>query len=309
MNGFIRLSFLSTIWTYVVIFLGGLVRVSGAGLGCPDWPQCFGGWIPPTSIDQLPLDMDPALFNFTLAWIEYINRVAGMLLGLLIAATAIYAIVKYRKVPKIVVPSILAAVFVAFQGWQGGQVVASELQPFLVSIHLGVALIIVSLMVFASISAFRFENRNEKPSDEASAIKWPVLGLWIAAMVQVVFGAKIRGGLELLTEKFPLEKPLELLSRIGFINDLHYLVGVILLVAAIFLGPKLLRVNSTKSPIIKQSAHGIIHIVLLQTILGAVLVIFGIPQIMQLFHLWFGALFIGVNTMLFASLLPNKEKA
>ena len=74
MNLFKKLIYASTIGTYVVIFVGGLVRVSGAGLGCPDWPQCFGRWFPPTSIDQLPAHIDSSKFNLVLAWIEYVNH-------------------------------------------------------------------------------------------------------------------------------------------------------------------------------------------------------------------------------------------
>ena len=66
-------AYLSTGMTYLLIFIGGLVRVSGAGMGCPDWPKCFDRWIPPTNIDQLPEHIDPSKFNIVLAWIEYSN--------------------------------------------------------------------------------------------------------------------------------------------------------------------------------------------------------------------------------------------
>jgi len=309
MNGFIRLTFISTIWTYLLIFLGGLVRVSGAGLGCPDWPKCFGHWIPPTNVGQLPPEMDPSQFNFALAWIEYINRLAGMTLGLLIAATAIYALIKYRKVPGIVIPAVLAALLTAYQGWQGGQVVASELKPLLVSAHLVIALIIISLMVYTAINAFRHENRGFNPASEASKLKPWVFGLWLVAMTQVDFGAGIRGGLETLGHQFPLAKPFELLSKVGMITHLHYFIGAVLLVISIFLGPRILKADSTKSPLVRQSAKGIIHLAITQIIIGIALVIAGIPQLLQLFHLWFASLFIGITIMLYSSLKFQKEAA
>ena len=97
MNLFKRSVLTSVLSTYFLIFIGGLVRVSGAGLGCPDWPKCFGRWIPPISARQLPIDIDPSLFNFTLAWIEYINRMIGVFVGLSILLTAILALRYFRN--------------------------------------------------------------------------------------------------------------------------------------------------------------------------------------------------------------------
>ncbi len=160
MTLFRRFALLSTIGTYVVIFAGGLVRVSGAGLGCPDWPKCYGGWIPPLTAADLPASINPANFNYTLAWIEYLNRLSGMILGLFIAATAILAIVHYRRTPRILYPSIGAALLVAFQGWQGGQVVLSELHSLTVSIHLVIALMIVSLLTYVAQQAYYIEESD-----------------------------------------------------------------------------------------------------------------------------------------------------
>lgn len=148
MKTFRRVAVAALVATYLLIFLGALVRVSGAGLGCPDWPHCFGRWIPPTDVSQLPPDMDPSDFNFVLAWIEYVNRLMGVIVGLLIASVGIMAIAKFRKHKSILFASILAAVLVAYQGWQGSQVVSSELEPLIVSVHMGIAFIIVSLLLY-----------------------------------------------------------------------------------------------------------------------------------------------------------------
>ena len=74
---FFQSAVVSTILSYLLIFVGGLVRVSGSGMGCPDWPRCFGRWIPPTNIDQIPSYIDATSFNIVLAWIEYGNRSSG----------------------------------------------------------------------------------------------------------------------------------------------------------------------------------------------------------------------------------------
>ena len=74
--------------TYFLILVGGLVRASGAGLGCPDWPRCFGRLDSAASAADLPPQFDASQFNPTLMWTEYLNRLLGMAVGFLILATA-----------------------------------------------------------------------------------------------------------------------------------------------------------------------------------------------------------------------------
>src|ERR1700749_1530440 len=78
------------ILTFLVIIAGGVVRTTHSGMGCPDWPTCFGSWIPPTNASQLPPDFEKYLrkqdidhtFNALHTWIEYFNRLLGTLLGI-----------------------------------------------------------------------------------------------------------------------------------------------------------------------------------------------------------------------------------
>jgi cytochrome c oxidase assembly protein subunit 15 len=307
MKGFFRLSFFVTLWTYLVIYLGGLVRVCGAGLGCPDWPKCFGRWIPPTSVSQLPPEIDPGLFNFTLAWIEYINRLAGMILGLLIAAIAITAIVKFRRKPGILIPSILAGLLVAYQGWQGGQVVASELKPFLVSLHLGVAFIIASLMVLITTRAYYLAFPAEQETDKASKMKLWAAILWLITLVQVVLGTRIRGGIELVAEKFPLFSKTDWLAAVGALQYIHYFLGIVILILTFLLVYKILKTVSGGWTIRRQVTWGMIAAIALQIIIGTVLITSDLPQLMQLFHLWMAGLFAGLILILYISFGKGRE--
>ena len=105
---FFQSAVVSTVLSYLLIFVGGLVRVSGSGLGCPDWPKCFGRWIPPTNISQIPEYIDPSSFNIVLAWIEYGNRLLGVIVGLSIVVMTMIAIIYIRKNKKILFNSLLA---------------------------------------------------------------------------------------------------------------------------------------------------------------------------------------------------------
>ena len=146
---FQRLAIAATAITYLLIAVGGLVRASGAGLGCPDWPRCFGSWIPPASAAALPPEFDPAQFNPTLMWTEYLNRLLGVTVGFAILAATVSAWRYHRRQPRIVWPVVAAVLLTGFQGWLGGRVVANDLAAWIVTVHMLVALVIVSLLLVA----------------------------------------------------------------------------------------------------------------------------------------------------------------
>lgn len=94
---FRRIGILTIFAVYIVILMGGIVRASGAGMGCPDWPTCFGQWIPPTEEAQLPANYHEIYaqrgyqntqFNPVKTWTEYSNRLVGVSIGFLIFLTA-----------------------------------------------------------------------------------------------------------------------------------------------------------------------------------------------------------------------------
>lgn len=206
---FVPLSLATTIATYLLIAVGALVRAAGAGLGCPDWPRCFGSWVPPTDASDLPAGFDVSQFNVVNTWLEYVNRLTGVVIGLLIFATLIAAWRRYRREPRVFWPSVAAFLLVGFQGWLGGQVVENELDPNILTLHLVVALIIVGLLLYAHLCA-RFAGRSpdDGPGDGrggagsgSSARALRVLGAlgWLVAVVvllQATLGTRVRGVLQ-----------------------------------------------------------------------------------------------------------------
>ena len=289
----------STISTYLLIFIGGLVRVSGAGLGCPDWPKCFGRWIPPLTRDHLPLEFNAATFNFTLAWIEYINRLAGMITGFLILITAILAIKNFRKNKQILIPAILAAVFVAFQGWYGSIVVKSQLSPLAISIHMLIALIVVSLLIYLTYNAFHLERSK---SGRTSVIPRKfLLYIWIITIIQILIGTETRSKIEVLLDHFPLLMSQEVLVRVGPVHNIHTLLGMVLAIGIGLVSIKILKLKPLTDTL-TQSVWIMNALIILQIFIGFSLQIFGISPILQVFHLWVGSLFIGVVLILYTEL-------
>ena len=302
MNKFKRFALVSTAATYFLIFFGGLVRVSGAGLGCPDWPKCFGRWFPPTNISQLPRDIDPARFNFVLAWIEYINRLIGVTVGILIAATAIWALIRYRRYPKIVIPSFAAALLVAYQGWQGGRMIASQLEPFMISIHLGLAFILAALMVYVTMQAYLLDKGSDQwGARPTNGIRPWLIGLTIVSIIQVVIGTQVRTALEYVAEAYPLLPRSEWMGYVGSISAVHTVLGIFVVLGTWQVGAKILRQLDSSSSAAGQATWALIILATLEVLVGGAAILLGAPPLMQLFHLLLSALYVGFLVVVYGT--------
>jgi len=291
---------------YFLIFVGGLVRVSGAGLGCPDWPRCYGMWIPPTSVEQLPPQYDPLTFNPVLTWVEYLNRLVGVVVGLFILVLAGLAIRNFAKQVKILVPSIAALILVAFQAWLGKIVVVSDLHPFIVTLHLMMALVIVSLLIYVLMQARQMRNPEGECTVESKQSKI-VLGLWIAVMLQIALGTQVRETLEWLSRKYPLLNEFDWLEQARAIGILHSAYGTLLAGAIVGIGRKQLKEHQL-SPFLSDVVKCSIAIALVQLVVGMLLVKLGIPQTMQVFHQWMSSLLVGFVMTWFLGLKAAEKK-
>lgn len=189
-GSFVSLSLATVAATYVLIAVGSLVRAAGAGLGCPDWPKCFGGWIPPTSAEHLPPGFDASQFNVVETWLEYANRLVGVTIGLFIFAALISAWRHHRRVREIFWPSLLAFLLVGFQGWLGGQVVAEGLADDVLTAHMVLAFIIVSILIYAHLCA-RFGAAQPVSAEQR---RLGVIGIGVSALllVQAGLGTRVR---------------------------------------------------------------------------------------------------------------------
>ena len=136
---FRRLAVVTAVFAYLQIALGGVVRVSGSGLGCPDWPLCHGRPYPPADAHAI---------------VEYSHRTVGAITGVLIIATVVGAWLVWRsRRPIVAWVATASLVAIAAEGALGGIVVVQELQPWLVAIHLGLAMIILGALIATAILA------------------------------------------------------------------------------------------------------------------------------------------------------------
>lgn len=148
MGRFRYLILTTSVVTYLLIIIGGIVRVTGSGLGCPDWPTCFGSWIPPMRMDAI---------------IEYTHRLVAAITSPLILVSFLVAWWRYRDQGLISRPLLIALVLLVVQALLGGLVVVLETPPNLVAVHLGVALVILALLITSTVAAFHLYQHGKLP--------------------------------------------------------------------------------------------------------------------------------------------------
>ncbi|MBO2012763.1 COX15/CtaA family protein [Hymenobacter negativus] len=178
---------LTVIAVYLLILVGGVVRSTGSGMGCPDWPKCFGSWVPPTQASQLPPNYKEIYtaqrvaknqklartlqrmgfaqvagsifahptqyietdFNPVKTWIEYVNRLLGALIGVFVFLTVVFALPYWRRDRTIFWLALASFLLTGVQGYLGSLVVSTNLLPVMVTVHMALALVIVALLLYA----------------------------------------------------------------------------------------------------------------------------------------------------------------
>lgn len=178
MTGLQRLCLATCGVIFILIVIGGTVRATGSGMGCEDhWPKCDGKWIPNTDKETL---------------IEYTHRSVAALAGFMVAGIGVTALVRYRRMPRIMTPAWLLGGLVIFQALLGAVVVVRELPPEIVTIHLGTALSIMSVLLLLTVTAFA--TRRPFPSLQvSSAFRKLLLAVMAMTLVLMLIGAYLAG--------------------------------------------------------------------------------------------------------------------
>ena len=297
----------------LLILVGSIVRSLGAGMGCPDWPKCFGSYVPPTSSEELPDDYlevfrekrlsknerlartfarlgyggladkitsDPFVlqeqeFSVTKAWIEYINRLVGVLIGLFVFANMLLSFSFRRESVSIVVAGVAIFILTGFQGWVGSLVVSTNLLHGFITFHMLLALLILALLIWMNVKARNLEVQHNRT-------------LFILCLVsllcfipQIVLGTNVRGLIDdLLVTEGDRAKWAEYIETTSFY--VHRSYSWLILVTSIAIFYVIRRYNYSK---LKPYAIQLVVLVLVGMIAGLVMVKFGFPFWMQPLHL------------------------
>ncbi|MEM1085384.1 MAG: COX15/CtaA family protein [Verrucomicrobiota bacterium] len=216
MTPFQKLASAALVAVLILIFVGAIVRVTGAGLGCPDWPKCWGQMIPPWKVEQVDLSQidftkfekkaarlgrDPATvtpeqilesFNPRHVWTEFINRLFSLPVGLFSLATMVAAFGQPRQRRVVWWTSLISLLLVGANAVLGAMVVYSGLKPGVLTLHMALAMILIATLSFTA-----WRGRAEPWSlplaaGEVGKVRGWVFLLLLLIVIEGIMGTRIR---------------------------------------------------------------------------------------------------------------------
>lgn len=234
-SAFGRLAIATAVLALVLVALGGAVRATDSGLACPTWPGCFsaGDFLPPAGLN---------------VWLEHSHRLVAGVVGLLIAAQAIWAIARYRRRPWILWPTLIAAVAVVVQAVLGALVVMHLLRAELVTAHLGMGMLVLACLVLIAVNASPQDSSATGADPRFARTALLVAGL---TFVQILVGGHVTGigaGLAYTGDRFPFYgiatfAPIETAPQA--FNVMHRVLAVALAAAVMVLVARARRSGQT----------------------------------------------------------------
>ncbi|PZD78248.1 heme A synthase [Mesonia sp. K7] len=312
---------ISIVLVYLVIIAGAVVRMTGSGMGCPDWPKCFGYYIPPTEKSDLIWEEnhfyekgqviilnntlqvakndftsqnsfnksnwnlytkhDYAEFNATHTWVEYINRLCGALAGFAVLLMALFS---FRQKRKIILLSWLSVFLMGFQAWLGAVVVYSVLAPVKITIHMLMAFVIVGVLLYL-LHQSKVEKNNKTYPKKLNYLLWATMILFL---IQVVLGTQVRQFVDEQIKAIGYQKEFWLVNpEITFY--IHRSASILLLALSFMLW----RIHKKQNLNLKLISTKLVLMVLGATS-GVLMAYFDFPFATQAMHLVLSSLIFGV---------------
>lgn len=309
----VRTAFVTIIFLYLVFLAGSVVRATGSGMGCPDWPKCFGQYIPPTDISQLPPNYKEVFkvegktiadFSPVHTWTEYINRMLGVLSGLSMLWLTVLGVSLWKKDRRILLLLIFALLLLGFVGWMGKVVVATNLKPLMITVHMGSALATIAVTVFVLFRTRNMFGLGRKQVIPAG-ISLLLIGSFLLTLAQIVFGAQVREHIDLINEATANTKRDTWVSLLGTEFNVHVIAAWAVLLLNGLLYFRLRKLNL--DPVYRRLAFFMLLVVVVEYAAGVVLYRAGMPAFMQPVHLLLATILFGLQFSLVIN-LPMKRK-
>ncbi|WP_462219558.1 COX15/CtaA family protein [Ferruginibacter sp.] len=289
MSNIKRWALATFILCFLVIIAGGVVRTTQSGMGCPDWPKCFGKWIPPTNASELPADFEKYLrkqdidhtFNALHTWIEYINRLLGVLLGFFGLVQFAMLFFKRKEFNKPYKLAIAFLVTVILTGLFGAIVVKLNLAHASISVHLLFAIILVQIQLALLLSL----NKKLLTIHVNNKVRQSLFIFLILLFCQTVLGTMVRMYVDDVSKTLHYEQRETWLAATPVAFLIHRSFSWLILAGALFLAWHCRNMQAIKNKIFVLAS-----IIVLSMITGIVLFYANMPAAAQPVHLLLAAL-------------------
>jgi cytochrome c oxidase assembly protein subunit 15 len=313
-------------------------------MGCPDWPRCFGKLVPPTNIEELPsnyqeiysqkrkkknarfanmlsffgwtkmaerIKNDPSIlkeaeFNAFKTWTEFLNRLWGALTGLFILITTVFAFRIRKQFPKVFTAAFAGLVLTLFQGWLGSIVVSTNLMPWLVSVHMFIAFIIIVVFIYSFYQSW-VPAKNHKQAFELNLKPILIFGIFLF-LVQVFFGIEVRDMVDKIAMESGYQGRHRWIDELGSVFYTHRSFSLLVLAINFFVVWRMHQSKEHKEhKYLLATGKFLTAFFLIEIALGAGMAYFGIPAFLQPLHLLFAALIFGAQFLLLLMLSHRPE--
>jgi len=300
---FRKLGIATIITVYLLVLAGGIVRSTGSGMGCPDWPECFGMLIPPTEASQLPANYQQIYaaklhgeveFNVTKTWIEYANRLLGALTGMVVFATFLASFAYWKKDKTITILSFLGLVLIGANGLLGKYVVDSFLKPGVVTLHMLLAILVIFVLLYAIARAWSKVIRIESV-DNKSFLNKIIMLVLVLSTSQVLLGTQVREAIDqvIASPVFGYNRE-TWIEQMGLPFYIHRSYSLLILGTHLYLIWQL-RKNIQQQGIIYKFMQVLVLIIGIEIFSGIVMAYFGVPPYMQPIHLTLAIVSLGIQ--------------
>ncbi|GAB2522284.1 COX15/CtaA family protein [Spirosoma aerophilum] len=303
---------LTVIVIYLLVLAGGIVRGTGSGMGCPDWPKCFGRWVPPTEVSQLPVNYQQIYgaklkgeveFNAVKTWIEYANRLLGVLSGFLVFATLIASISYLKKDKTVFWGSVSAFLLIGLNGWLGSRVVATELEQYVITLHLLLAILLVFALIFVWVRSRSPQNMPVLATSDSKKLRSLLIVVLLLTMGQIILGAQVRDVLDSVVKRLGYEQRDSWISQLDWRFYVHRSFSLIIFAFHVAVIYQLRKLNKTGQLI--QLTNLLIALVIAEIGTGVVMAYLSVPAIAQPIHLELAILMIGLQFSICLLLTPK----
>ena len=319
---------ISLLLLYFLILAGGIVRCTGSGMGCPDWPKCFGKLITPISIEELPegyeekfvngrieknnrlgkilsfigLDElsnkiinDPEIkvsekFNVYKTWTEYINRLIGAIVGISLFLLFISSIYLKPFDNKIFLLSFLSIILVLFQAWLGSLVVSTNLLSGFITVHVIVALIIICNVILC----YHLTSNVKLVNFKSDLLVFFIIVSFFLFFVQIVLGTNVRESVDGLFKFFGFNQRDLIIESLGINFIIHRSFSLLILIFQSITYYFILR-QSKIDLYFKNISRILLVLIILEILVGVGMAYFQIPKFLQPIHLFVAFLIFGIQ--------------